>query len=89
MPANATSLALERGLPVNVEAERFVFGSILLDDSLFPQVAGALDAEDFSVEKHRRARRAPAVQPSTQPAAARSPTAAVPTGTGNPRNCCW
>jgi replicative DNA helicase len=54
MPANATSLALEKGLPVNVEAERFVLGSILLDDSLFPQVAGALDPEDFSIEKHRR-----------------------------------
>ena len=54
MPASATSLALEKGLPTNIEAERFVFGSILLDDSLFPQVAGVLEPEDFSVEKHRR-----------------------------------
>jgi replicative DNA helicase len=47
-------LAFERGLPANVDAERFVLGSILLDDSVFLGVAGSLDAEDFSLEKHRR-----------------------------------
>src|SRR5574341_393732 len=51
----ATSdLVLEKGLPVNLDAERFVLGSILLDDSLFIQVAGTLSADDFSLEKHRR-----------------------------------
>ena len=54
MPANATATVFEKGLPTNIEAERYVFGSILLDDSLFPQIAGVLDPEDFSVEKHRR-----------------------------------
>ena len=54
MPANATTLALERGLPASPEAEQFVLGSILLDDQLFPQVAGALDLDDFCLEKHRR-----------------------------------
>ncbi len=44
----------EKGLPANLDAERFVLGSILLDDSYYIQTAGALDAEDFSVEKHRR-----------------------------------
>jgi replicative DNA helicase len=47
-------VALEKGLPANLDAERFVLGSILLDDSYFIQTAGALDADDFSVEKHRR-----------------------------------
>jgi len=47
-------LALERGLPVNLDAERFVLGSVLMEDALFVQVAGALQAEDFSLEKHRR-----------------------------------
>jgi replicative DNA helicase len=47
-------MALEKGLPANLDAERFVLGSILLDDSYFIQTAGALDADDFSVEKHRR-----------------------------------
>src|SRR5258705_10544221 len=44
----------EKGLPANLDAERFVLGSILLDDSYYIQTAGALDAEDFSIEKHRR-----------------------------------
>jgi replicative DNA helicase len=48
--ANAT----EKGLPTNVDAERFVLGSILLDDSFYVQAAGTLDADDFSLEKHRR-----------------------------------
>src|SRR5256885_12984044 len=45
---------IEKGLPTNVDAERFVLGSILLDDSFFVQAAGSLEAEDFSLEKHRR-----------------------------------
>ena len=47
-------IATEKGLPTNVDAERFVLGSILLDDSFFIQAAGTLDADDFSIEKHRR-----------------------------------
>jgi replicative DNA helicase len=51
----ATSeLALQRGLPSNIDAERFVLGAILMDDSNFVQVAGMLDLEDFSLEKHKR-----------------------------------
>jgi replicative DNA helicase len=46
--------ALERALPVNLDAERFVLGSILMDDSLFLQVAASVVPEDFSLEKHRR-----------------------------------
>ena len=37
-----------------MDAERFVLGSILMDDSQFVQVAGSLEGEDFSLEKHRR-----------------------------------
>src|SRR3954469_14640779 len=44
----------EKGLPTNVDAERFVLGSILLDDSFYIQAAGTLEAGDFSLEKHRR-----------------------------------
>ncbi len=50
----SASLALDKGLPSNVDAERFVLGSILLDDSQFIQVAGTLEPDDFSLEKHRR-----------------------------------
>ena len=47
-------LALEKGLPSNPDAERYVLGSILLNDSVFLQVAGVLEPDDFSLEKHRR-----------------------------------
>jgi replicative DNA helicase len=51
----ATSdVAFEKGLPQNVEAERLVLGSILLDDSAFLEVASLINADDFSLEKHRR-----------------------------------
>src|ERR1700689_2011214 len=53
MAAHA-DIALERGLPANLDAERFVLGAILMDDALYIQVAGALEADDFSLEKHRR-----------------------------------
>jgi replicative DNA helicase len=46
--------ATEKGLPTNIDAERFVLGSILLDDALYIQSAGTLEADDFSLEKHRR-----------------------------------
>lgn len=51
IPENAVLL---KGLPSNIEAEKFVLGSILLSDQVYPQVAGALDADDFTLEKHRR-----------------------------------
>jgi replicative DNA helicase len=44
----------DKGLPTNVDAERFVLGSIMLDDSFYVQAAGTLEGEDFSLEKHRR-----------------------------------
>lgn len=47
-------IATEKGLPTNVDAERFVLGSILLDDSFYIQAAGTLEPDDFSLEKHRR-----------------------------------
>jgi len=50
----ASDIALEKGLPSNIDAEKFVLGAILLDDSNYVQVAGLLDIDDFSLEKHRR-----------------------------------
>jgi len=46
--------AIEKGLPVNLDAERFVLGSILLDEAMYVQAAGTLEPDDFSLEKHRR-----------------------------------
>jgi hypothetical protein len=43
------------GLPSNLDAERFVLGSILLDsEKHLPAVRAALEPIDFSLEKHRR-----------------------------------
>jgi replicative DNA helicase len=50
----AIDLAFEKGLPANVDAERFVLGSILMNHDAYFQVAGAVEPEDFSLEKHRR-----------------------------------
>lgn len=50
----ASDAAFEKGLPSNLEAERLVLGSILLDDTVFLEVAAGLTSDDFSIEKHRR-----------------------------------
>ena len=50
----SSELVFKKGLPANPEAERFIFGAILMDDSVFVSVAGTLDADDFSLESHRR-----------------------------------
>jgi replicative DNA helicase len=50
----SSDIALEKGLPANLDAERFVLGAILIDDTFLIQVAGALEPDDFSLEKHKR-----------------------------------
>src|SRR5579871_4968953 len=50
----SSPVTAEKGLPTNVDAERFVLGSILLDDSFYIQAAGTLEPDDFGLEKHRR-----------------------------------
>ncbi|MCC7498839.1 MAG: replicative DNA helicase [Bryobacterales bacterium] len=49
-----SEIAQDRPLPVNVDAERLVLGSILLNSEAYISIAGMLDSEDFSLEKHRR-----------------------------------
>jgi replicative DNA helicase len=44
----------ENGLPCNVDAERLLLGSILLDDNQFELVAGTLSHDDFALEKHQK-----------------------------------
>ena len=50
----AADISLDRPLPDNLDAERFVLGAIMSDESSFLQVAGTLTADDFSLEKHKR-----------------------------------
>ena len=52
--SSAQGVVLQKGLPVNLDAEKFILGSVLLDDSRFIEIAGALNNEDFALEKHRR-----------------------------------
>lgn len=44
----------EQGLPEDVTAERFVLGSVILNDGSLSQASSVLIADDFSIEKHKR-----------------------------------
>jgi replicative DNA helicase len=52
--ASSATLALQKGLPAHEDSERFILGSVLLDDSRFIDIAGILTNDDFVLEKHRR-----------------------------------
>ena len=54
MSMSLSSVALEKGLPANLDAEKFILGSLLLDDQRFIEVAGQINTDDFVLEKHRR-----------------------------------
>lgn len=48
------SLSLDTGLPANLDAERTILGSLLLDPERLLDVVAALSADDFSLDSHRR-----------------------------------
>jgi replicative DNA helicase len=50
----ARDLTVDVALPDNLDAERFILGAIMSNESAYLQVAGALAPEDFSLEKHKR-----------------------------------
>jgi len=52
--SSVAGVALQKGLPSNIDAERFILGSVLLDDARFIDIAGVLTNADFALEKHRR-----------------------------------
>lgn len=47
-----TDIAMEKGLPINVDAERVLLGAIMLQDSNVGKLG--LEVDDFGLEKHRR-----------------------------------
>jgi replicative DNA helicase len=47
-------ISFERGLPANLDAERFVLGAVLLDPNSYISVAGQLELDDFSLDAHRK-----------------------------------
>jgi replicative DNA helicase len=48
------SNSIARGMPANLDAEKLVIGSILLDSAWYAKVSARLRSDDFSLEKHRR-----------------------------------
>src|SRR3984957_13364380 len=52
--AASATLALQKGLPPNIDAEKFILGSVLLDDARFIDIAGIIANDDFTTEAHRR-----------------------------------
>ena len=53
-PTRVPDLALEAGLPMNVDAERTILGAILLDNQSHIEAAESIDSDDFSLDSHRR-----------------------------------
>ena len=49
-----TDYDLERGLPVSLDAERSILGSIMLDNDLYEEAAARLIPDDFSLDANRR-----------------------------------
>ena len=49
----ANDLVMQKGLPANIEAERYVLGAILLDSSTFLNVGSAIQPTDFSLQAHQ------------------------------------
>jgi replicative DNA helicase len=47
-------ISIDHPLPDNLDAERFLLGAIMSNDTAYLQVAGTLSADDFSLEKHKR-----------------------------------
>jgi replicative DNA helicase len=52
--ATVPDLALDTGMPANIDAEKTILGAILLDNAAHAEAAEKIDADDFSLDSHRR-----------------------------------
>ena len=52
--ATTRDFTLDAGLPANIDAEKTILGAILLDNSAHSEAAEKLEADDFSLDSHRR-----------------------------------
>jgi replicative DNA helicase len=52
--ATIPDVTLDTGLPANVDAEKTILGAILLDNTAHSEAAERLEADDFSLDSHRR-----------------------------------
>ncbi|WP_109487803.1 replicative DNA helicase [Occallatibacter savannae] len=46
--------SLDAGLPANIDAEKTILGAILLDNAFHSEAAERLEADDFSLDSHKR-----------------------------------
>ena len=44
----------DAGLPANIDAEKTILGAILLDNAAHSEAAEKIEADDFSLDSHRR-----------------------------------
>src|SRR3954463_989266 len=44
----------DAGLPANIDAEKTILGAILLDNTAHSEASEKIDADDFSLDSHRR-----------------------------------
>src|ERR1700761_6054929 len=52
--ASFPTLALDTGLPANIDAEKTILGAILLDNQALSEAEEKLVVDDFSLDSHRR-----------------------------------
>ena len=52
--ATVPDMTLDAGLPANLDAEKTILGAILLDNAAHSEAAERLEADDFSLDSHRR-----------------------------------
>src|SRR5215472_12326693 len=53
--ATTSNLAgFDAGLPANIDAEKTILGAILLDNAAHSEASEKIDADDFSLDSHRR-----------------------------------
>jgi replicative DNA helicase len=52
--ATIPDMTLDAGMPANVDAEKTILGAILLDNAAHSEASERLDADDFSLDSHRR-----------------------------------
>jgi replicative DNA helicase len=52
--ATFPDLTLEAGMPANIDAEKTILGAILLDNAAHSEASERLEADDFSLDSHRR-----------------------------------
>ena len=52
--ATIPNLMNDAGLPANLDAEKTILGAILLDNAAYSEAAEKIEADDFSLDSHRR-----------------------------------